>query len=496
MYFLYSFCISFKGGGFYGSYNALWRVIYPCQVSTDKQEELSPDAQRRLLLDYAKAHNIFISPDLIFTENGISGRKADKRPEFQKMIAIAKSDTPPFSVILVWKFSRFARNQEESIVYKSMLKKQHGVDVVSITEPLIEGPFGSLIERIIEWMDEYYSINLSTEVIRGMTEKAMRGGYQSTPSLGYRSPGYGQPFVIVPEEAEIVKYIFDQYVNAHRDPTSIARSLNRRHLLTKRGNPFEQRTIKYILRNQFYIGKMIWNGIEHDGVHETFISPELFQQASDRLESTYHPKNRRNVSTCSHWLSGLVKCSICGVSLAYNRGKYPYMHCWKKDKGIHENSSSISIKRLEEGVLDYFRNLLDGEDFTFSYHSSAPEEPDPTLLYQKELDKMQGREDRIREAYEAGIDTLEEYKQRKQLLAAERERLLSLIASSKSEEKKQSRTDKEEVLLRVKNVYELLLDPDVDYETKGVFMRSVVEKIIWNKAQNTLSFFLYMPEKP
>ena len=200
MYFLYSFYISFKGGGFHGSYNALWRVIYPCQVSTDKQEELSPDAQRRLLLDYAKAHNIFISPDLIFTENGISGRKADKRPEFQKMISIAKSDTPPFSVILVWTFSRFARNQEESIVYKSMLKKQHGVDVVSITEPLIEGPFGSLIERIIEWMDEYYSINLSTETLRGMTEKAMRGGYQSTPSLGYRSPGYGQPFVIVPEE--------------------------------------------------------------------------------------------------------------------------------------------------------------------------------------------------------------------------------------------------------------------------------------------------------
>lgn len=101
-----------------------------------------------------------------------------------------------------------------------------------------------------------------------------------------------------------------------------------------------------------------------------------------------------------------------------------------------------------------------------------------------------------REAYEAGIDTLEEYKQRKQLLAEERKRLLSLIASSKSEEKKQSCTDKEQILLRVRNVYELLLDPDVDYETKGVFMRSIVEKIIWNKAQNTLSFFLYMPEKP
>ena len=95
------------------------------RVSTDKQEELSPDAQKRLLLDYAKSHNMFVSPDMIFVENGISGRKADKRPEFQRMIGLAKSPEKPFQSILVWKFSRFARNQEESIVYKSMLKKQY-----------------------------------------------------------------------------------------------------------------------------------------------------------------------------------------------------------------------------------------------------------------------------------------------------------------------------------------------------------------------------------
>ena len=96
----------------------------------------------------------------VFFELGISGRKADKRPEFQKMIGLAKSSDHPVDVILVWKFSRFARNQEESIVYKSLLRKQSNVDVVSVSEPLIDGPFGSLIERIIEWMDEYYSIRL------------------------------------------------------------------------------------------------------------------------------------------------------------------------------------------------------------------------------------------------------------------------------------------------------------------------------------------------
>ena len=127
------------------------------RVSTDRQEELSPDAQRRLLLEYAKSNNIDVPSEYIFQDNGISVRQAKKRPAFQNMIALAKSKEHPIDTIIVWKFSRFARNQEESIVYKSLLKK-NDVDVVSISEPLVDGPFGSLIERIIEWMDEYYSI--------------------------------------------------------------------------------------------------------------------------------------------------------------------------------------------------------------------------------------------------------------------------------------------------------------------------------------------------
>lgn len=168
------------------------------RVSTGKQDELSPESQERLLKDYAKQNNIIILDT--FFEHGISGRRADKRPEFQKMIGMAKSKEHPVDLILVWKFSRFARNQEESIVYKSLLRKQHNVDVVSISEPIIDGPFGSLIERIIEWMDEYYSIRLSGEVLRGMTEKALKEGYQTAPPLGYQAAGHGAPFTIDEEK--------------------------------------------------------------------------------------------------------------------------------------------------------------------------------------------------------------------------------------------------------------------------------------------------------
>ena len=82
------------------------------------------------------------------------------------MIAAAKDASHPFDVVIVWKYSRFARNQEESIFYKSVLRSKCNVDVVSVSEPLVAGPFGSLIERIIEWMDEFYSVRLAEELMQ------------------------------------------------------------------------------------------------------------------------------------------------------------------------------------------------------------------------------------------------------------------------------------------------------------------------------------------
>lgn len=463
------------------------------RVSTDKQEELSPDAQKRLLLDYAKKNKILVNPNYIFIENGISGRKAQKRPEFQKMISLAKSNPSPFQIILVWKFSRFARNQEESIVYKSMLKKQCGVEVISTSEPLIEGPFGSLIERIIEWMDEYYSINLSGEVIRGMTEKALRGGYQATPPLGYKAAGEGKPFLVVPEEAKLVTYIFQQYCQYHKEPTAIARQINEMGIRTKRGGLFEKRNISYILQNKFYVGTLEWNGITAKGQHETFISPELFEQAQEIITSTFKSKKRRSVSTCKHWLAGLVKCSICGASLSYNTGKYPRFVCWRYAKGFHKGNSSISEEKLIAAVLTYLEKILNGMDFTVSYI----EKEDPQFTEEDQLEKdwenLSVREKRIRTAYETGVDSLEEYKENKARLKKEREELeakkANLIQTAAAPD------TKELFLEKVKTVFDILKSDEVETETKGVFIRSIVEEIIYDKEKDTLTFHLYTPQK-
>ena len=433
------------------------------RVSTDDQAELSPDAQKRLLLDYAKKNGIIISNDFIFSES-VSGRHVQKRPEFQRMIGIAKQPSHPIDVILVWKYSRFARNQEESIVYKSMLKKDH-VEVISVSEPLVDGPFGSLIERIIEWMDEYYSIRLSGEVLRGMKEKALRNGYQSSPCLGYEAVGHGKPFQINEAEYAMVSYIMDLYDNQNMDETAIARKCNDLGYKTKRGNPFERRTIDRILQNPFYCGIVSWNGVEFEGAHEVRISKERFDRRQRLIASRKRPMKARNISTCKHWLSGLLKCSVCGATLSYTgNSKCPYFQCWKYAKGFHKTSVALSVKKAEEAVIEYFDQVLAGADFTYvRKEQPAADETAAIEQLQKELSKLSARENRIRDAYESGIDSLEEYKANKERLISNRLQLETELEKLRKEQEEKE-VNKEDVLHEIKSLNDILKNPDVSYE--------------------------------
>lgn len=477
------------------------------RVSTDKQEELSPDAQKRLIFDYAKKNGILLSEKDIFIENGISGKKADKRPMFQQMIALAKSKEHPYDVILVWKFSRFARNQDESILYKSLLRKKN-VDVVSISEPIIDGPFGSLIERIIEWMDEYYSINLSGEVKRGMTEKALRGGYQATAPLGYDHHAGGIP-TVNEKEAQIVRLIFEKY-NSGMDFTTIARYLNDSGYRTRRGNPFELRVVRYILENPFYIGKIRWNRAKHgsyqenkeediiivDGKHEPIISEDTYQAANERIKREFRPSRRKGTCYAKHWLCGVLKCGYCGSNLIYtsdNRNKCQTgnFQCYKYTKGQHGLSCSISQLKVESSVLNTLERILATGNIDFKYYSSNVASDSKLPFLQKELDNLNKKERRIKIAYMDGIDSLEEYKENKKLIETERDQITEKMKALTSEGEVNSLELKQQMLLRCRNTYDVLMS-GADLEEKASAIRSICESITFNKDKKELEYVFYL----
>lgn len=475
------------------------------RVSTDKQEELSPDAQKRLIIDYCKKNGYTITNENIFIENGISGKKADKRPEFKRMIALAKSKEHPFDVILVWKFSRFARNQEESIVYKSMLKKAN-VDVVSVSEPVIDGPFGSLIERIIEWMDEYYSIRLSGEVIRGMTEKALRGGYNAQPPLGYRkNSDTGVPEIYEPE-AVIVRNIFS-FISQGLSLIDTARSINNMGFHTRRGGMFEQRTIRYIIENPFYYGYVRWNRqnpSEHTikdksewiiapGAHPVLINKESWDFANEQLIKISRPYKERGTSGIKHWLSGIVKCSSCGSSLVSNslwKGHSTSFQCSGYNKCKCKVSHYIKTERLEAGIYEGFLKVLSSKNVTYEKVSehSYEEKVDTAAL----LKNIEDKERRIKQAYRDGIDTLEEYKDNKAILQKEREKVMEIISKQKPV---QHDEDNETMLRQIKNDYEIIKNEELDKLTRANAIRSVVSKAVYDNEKDTLDIYFRLIEK-
>lgn len=478
------------------------------RVSTDKQDELSPDSQEKLLKEYAKKNDIIITK--VYYEIGVSGRKADKRPEFQRMIASAKSKEHPVDAILVWKFSRFARNQEESIVYKSLLKKKHNVDVLSVSEPLVDGPFGSLIERIIEWMDEYYSIRLSGEVTRGMTEKALRGGYQARPPLGYKIVDRGKPPVIVPEEAQIVKIIFDMYATQKHGMFDIARYLNSLGFKTSRGKTFERRSIEYIIQNPTYCGMIRWNRTENEtnrikdkrewiiteGNHDAIISKELFDMAQERFNSTYSPRGERPSSTYRHWLSGVVKCPSCGRTMVakhtidkHSGKEYCYFTCYGYSKGKCAAKTGVSSLKLEPAVLQSIEKILKTKRISYKY--MEPEEDqdiDEHALLEEQLRKNEEKAERIKLAYMNGVDSLEEYKHNKSLIQDEHNLITKQLSDLSAPEKKDYTS---QMLTRINSIYDLLTSENTDMQTKNELLKNVVERIVYNREKDKLKIYYY-----
>jgi DNA invertase Pin-like site-specific DNA recombinase len=465
------------------------------RVSTEDQIEFSPDSQLKAIRKYAKEHDLILPEEFVFADEGISGRKTDKRVQFQRMIGTAKLKPKPFDVILLWKFSRFARNREDSIVYKSMLRKQCGIEVVSISEQLTEDKTSILIEALIEAMDEYYSLNLAEEVRRGMSEKFSRGGVVSQPPFGYRM----QDGVFFPDEtaAPIVQMIFNDYLSGV-PVRQIARMLNERGVVSRHGNPFENRTVEYILTNPVYIGKLrrSLTGDRSDryheqdqcvdGQHQPIITQEVFDAAQAKRADTkkMYKKYARHDQPVQFMLKGMVRCDNCGGTLVMSsNGKY--LQCHNYGRGKCKISHSISIAKINAAVLEKIREDMSDPDFESRViKQNVPklvESPIPALI-EKEERKLA----RVREAYETGIDTLEEYRQNKQRITER----LSVLRTELAEVA--PAPDTTAFMGRVETSLTTLTDTCASEIIKNQVLRTFVEQIIFMKPSGRIEIVYHL----
>jgi len=465
------------------------------RVSTEEQAELSPESQLQVVRDYAAKNGYIIPNEYIFADEGISGRTAAKRPAFNKMIATAKEKPVPFEAVLLWKFSRFARNQEESIFYKAMLRKE-GVEVVSVSEPLVEGPFGSLIERILEWMDEYYSVRLSGEVKRSMTVNAQKGRLQSTPAFGYRAQD-GQ-LIPVPEEAELVKEIFGRFI-AGEGAFQIARRMNLLGVKTHRGSAFENRTVEYIIRNPVYIGKLRWtptgrtrrdfnnpDSIITDAGHEPIIDTatwEAAQRIMDESKLKWGYKARPTYEL-KDWASGLVRCSACGATLVFQRPHY--FKCNNYVRGRCASSQHISAELLHEAIIDRLTaDCASSSPLSYEVALSSKNGADELTRLKVEKASVEKKLSRLRDLYLNGLDDIETYKAGKTALESEAAAIAKKIASLEAAAPSDAMAKK--LQSEISRALQTLNSETASMEAKNSAFRSIVESCVYDKSQNLLT---------
>lgn len=467
------------------------------RVSTEDQTELSPASQLTEIRKWAASHGYIVPDEFVYADEGITGRKVVGRDAFRRMIGTAKTKPKPFDAILLWKFSRFARNRDDAVMYKSILRKQLGIEVLSISEPMAEGKMGIITEALIEAMDEYYSINLAEEVKRGMEEKHRRGELQSTPAYGYAAENN----VLVPVEPEAahVKEIFRRYI-VGEGTFQIARWLNELGAHTHRGNKFENRTVEYILNNPVYLGKLRWNPAGRtrrkwdapeivlvDGKHAPLITQETWDAAQRQLAATkaiwqYHG---RPAEVQKDWLSGLVRCSSCGCTLVFAKPHY-----WKCNGYVHgrcPTAQHVSDKLLKDAILRRLQaDAIDCGDEVVSVSVVRASDGGETALtaLRSARDSTARKIDRLRDAYLSGADTVEEYKTAKAAMQRQLAELNEQIAAA--EQKSATLATPKALQKDIRATLKTLTSETASTQAKYTAAHKLIDHATWNKAENLL----------
>lgn len=329
------------------------RAVIYARYSSHAQKDASIDQQLRVCRQWAREHDVQIVGE--YCDHAISGT-SDKRPEFLRMIK--DSAKKHWERVLVYKIDRFARNRYDSAMYKARLKK-NGVRVFSVMEPIPDGPEGILLESVLEGSAEYYSANLSQNILRGMHDNALackvnNGGLP----LGLMKGDDGK-YAIEPAGAAVVREIFEMYANG-ANVTEIINTLNSRGLRTSRGARWNKNSLHTILRNERYAGVYIWKDVRIEGGIPAIISRELFEAVQERLKKVARAPAAARTDV-DYLLTGKLFCGHCGSAMVGESGtgksgrKFYYYACIKRKRQKACDKKPVKKDWIEEVVIQQTR---------------------------------------------------------------------------------------------------------------------------------------------
>ena len=411
-------------------------VIY-ARFSCDRQREESIEGQLRECREYAEKSGITIVHE--YKDRALSASKdTEKRLEFLQMIR--DSAKRQFEIVLVWKLDRFARDRYDSAHYKNILKK-NGVRVLSVTEPISEGPEGIILESVLEGMAEYYSAELSQKIHRGQKENALNcrsnGG---TIPFGYKLNANSKLLEIDPVTAPIVQEIYRRYADGETIK-EIRDDLNRRGIKTSRGVSFTYASFATLLKNRKYIGEYHYGDIAIPDGTPAIISKDVFLRVEARRKRNTLARTAPKADEL-YLLTTKLFCGECGKMMAGESGtsctgtKYRYYKCHNAKKKNGCTKRAVKKEWIENLVVEQTMKLVFDDEvmerITDKIMEIQGQESYDVKLLEKNLAETTRGINNLIKAIEAGIIT-ESTKQRLEELEAKKTETENAIAAARIE---------------------------------------------------------------
>lgn len=364
------------------------KVAIYARVSTEEQAEhgYSIDAQCENLKQYCKLYNKTVIKEYI--DAGVSGKEMTKRKQLQELMLDVEKGI--FDEVLVWKINRMSRKTKDLLEIVEHLNK-HNVYFRSISENFdTSNPMGKFALQMMGAVGELERNTIVENVKMGLKQRAKMGYHNGGSCLGYKAVeilGSGKnkkkTLQVVPEEALIVRKIFNLYISG-RGFRSIANQLNHEGHRTKKGNTFSSDSIREIVTNPIYVGIVRYNRYENwsekrrlgknktpileKGKHEAIITQETWEKA--QMLFGEKSKEAPRVFDSENLLTGLIRCPECGTPMVISRSHYRlkdgskiaqrYYSCGTfKSKGSSVcHANSVRADYAEQYVLERIKEVI------------------------------------------------------------------------------------------------------------------------------------------
>lgn len=403
-------------------------AIY-ARVSTDKQGD-SVDHQVSLMKEYAARMNregdTWEAPDhLVYIDEAVSGFKVHilDRPAMVRMIEDAKERK--FNTILFKGISRFARDTEEAL---AMLRRFDalGIRVISYEENYDSATSDTLIFTIHAAVAQAESKKIGLRVSLGNKEKARSGKWaNATTPFGYDMDKGTKKLIINHEQADIVRRIFQMYLNEGKGSFKIAETLNHEGLLGGRKNPWSAHRIRDIIRNRAVVGDIVYGtkrykyveDVENGGkksqtvylpenewavcenAHEPIIDRVSFGKAQKLLDSR---KTGQCFRHAVHPLTGKLICGKCGQGMvgqkrSYKNHNYVYYIC----KTYHKygrsacSQANINASKIEPVVIEELKARITQYMSGYQNNFSSVTSGKTIEQYQKQIKSLDRKIEKV-----------------------------------------------------------------------------------------------------